>query len=61
MLEVSPVFAANKPEIQVHPLGIGGKEDPARLVFDGIEGDAIAVSMVDMARISALYVQKFSL
>ena len=48
MLEVSPVFAANKPEIQVHPLGIGGKEDPARLVFDGIEGDAIAVSMVDM-------------
>ena len=48
MLEVSPVFAATKPEIQVHPLGIGGKEDPARLVFDGIEGDAIAVSMVDM-------------
>lgn len=31
MLEVSPVFAANKPEIQVHPLGIGGKSDPARL------------------------------
>lgn len=48
MLEVSPVFAATKPEIQVHPLGIGGKEDPARLVFDGVEGDAIAVSMVDM-------------
>ena len=48
MLEVSPVFAATKPQIQVHPLGIGGKEDPARLVFDGIEGDAIAVSMVDM-------------
>ena len=48
MLEVSPVFAANRPEIQVHPLGIGGKEPPARLVFDGIEGDAIAVSMVDM-------------
>ena len=48
MLEVSPVFAANKPKIEVHPLGIGGKEAPARLVFDGIEGDAIAVSMVDM-------------
>lgn len=48
MLEVSPVFAAEKPEIQVHPLGIGGKSDPARLVFDGIEGEAIAVSMVDM-------------
>ncbi len=48
MLEVSPVFAANKPKIEVHPLGIGGKADPARLVFDGIEGDAIAVSMIDM-------------
>ena len=48
MLEVSPVFAAARPQIQVHPLGIGGKEPPARLVFDGIEGDAVAVSMVDM-------------
>lgn len=48
MLEVSPVFAANKPKIEVHPLGIGGKEPPARLVFDGIEGKGIAVSMVDM-------------
>ncbi len=48
MLEVSPVFAADKPKIEVHPLGIGGKEPPARLVFDGISGDAIAVSMVDM-------------
>ncbi|MGN0642271.1 MAG: L-arabinose isomerase, partial [Huintestinicola sp.] len=48
MLEVSPVFASGKPEIQVHPLGIGGKEDPARLVFDGIDGEGIAVSMIDM-------------
>lgn len=48
MLEVSPVFAANKPKIEVHHLGIGKKEDPARLVFDGIEGKGIAVSMVDM-------------
>ena len=48
MLEVSPVFAASKPKIQVHPLGIGGKSDPARLVFDGIAGEGIAVSMVDM-------------
>lgn len=48
MLEVSPVFAASKPEIQVHPLGIGGKEPPARLVFDGIDGEGIAVSMIDM-------------
>ncbi|MEE0947087.1 MAG: L-arabinose isomerase [Acutalibacteraceae bacterium] len=48
MLEVSPVFASDKPKIQVHPLGIGGKSDPARLVFDGIEGEAVAVCMVDM-------------
>lgn len=48
MLEVSPVFAASRPKIEVHSLGIGGKEPPARLVFDSIEGDAIAVSMVDM-------------
>ena len=48
MLEVSPVFAANKPRIEVHPLGIGGKQPPARLVFDGAEGDGIAVSMIDM-------------
>jgi len=48
MLEVSPVFAKDKPQIQVHPLGIGGKADPARLVFDGICGEGIAVSLVDM-------------
>ena len=48
MLEVSPVFAANKPKIQVHPLGIGNKSDPARLVFDGVAGEGIAVSMIDM-------------
>ena len=48
MLEVPPAFARNKPEIQVHPLGIGGKEDPARLVFDGVTGDAIQVTMVDL-------------
>jgi L-arabinose isomerase len=48
MLEVSPAFAATKPKIEVHPLGIGGKEAPARLVFDGIKGGAVAVCMTDM-------------
>ena len=48
MLEVSPVFAATKPRVEVHPLGIGDKESPARLVFDGIRGDAVAVCMTDM-------------
>lgn len=48
MLEVPVSFASTKPEIDVLPLGIGGKEDPARLIFDGVEGDGIQVTMVDM-------------
>jgi L-arabinose isomerase len=48
MLEVSPAIAAGKPSIEVHPLGIGGKADPARLVFEGREGCAILVTIVDM-------------
>ena len=48
MLEISPVFASEKPEIQVHPLGIGGKADPARLVFDGVSGEGVAVCLIDM-------------
>lgn len=48
MLEVPVAFAATKPEIDVIPLGIGGKEDPARLIFDGVTGDGIQVTMVDM-------------
>lgn len=48
MLEVCPSVAAEKPRIEVHPLGIGNREDPARLVFEGHPGDAIVVSLVDM-------------
>ena len=48
MLEVPVTLAAGKPEIQVHHLGIGGKADPARLVFDGVTGDGIQVTLVDM-------------
>jgi len=48
MLEVCPTLAESKPRIEVHPLGIGGKADPARLVFNGRPGDAINVSIVDM-------------
>lgn len=48
MLEVCPSVAAAKPRIEVHPLGIGGKNAPARLVFEGKAGSAIVVSMVDM-------------
>jgi len=48
MLEVCPSIAAGKPRIEVHPLGIGGKSDPARLVFEGREGNAIVVSLINM-------------
>ncbi len=48
MLEVCPSVAADKPRIEVHPLGIGNREDPARLVFEGKAGKAIVVSLVDM-------------
>jgi len=48
MLEVCPSIAAGKPSLEVHPLGIGGKEDPARLVFDGKAGPSIVAAIVDM-------------
>ena len=48
MLEVCPSLAADKAKIEVHPLGIGDREPPARLVFEGKAGSAIVVSLVDM-------------
>jgi len=48
MLEICSSIADGKPSCEVHPLGIGGKEDPARLVFNVAPGDAINVSLVDM-------------
>lgn len=48
MLEVCPSIAAKKPRLEVHPLGIGGKDAPARLVFESETGDAINVTLIDM-------------
>ncbi len=48
MLEICPSIAAGKPRLEVHPLGIGGKADPARLVFCGESGPAINATLVDM-------------
>lgn len=48
MLEVCESIAAEKPSLQVHPLGIGGKEDPARLIFDTDTGPAVNVSLIDL-------------
>lgn len=48
MLEVCPTIADNRPKIEVHPLGIGGKADPARIVFDGRSGAALNASLIDL-------------
>ena len=48
MLEVCSSIASDKPSLEVHPLGIGGKEDPARLVFNTAVGPALNASLVDM-------------
>jgi len=48
MLEICPSIAQGKPSCEIHPLGIGGKADPVRLVFDGKPGPAINVSLVDL-------------
>jgi len=48
MLEVCPSIAAGRPVCEVHPLGIGGKEDPVRLVFDAPAGPAINATLVDL-------------
>jgi len=48
MLEICPSIAENKPRIEVHPLGIGGKADPARLVFNAAPGPAVLVTLVDI-------------
>ena len=48
MLEVCPSIASGRPSLEVHPLGIGGKADPARLVFGVAKGEALNASLVDL-------------
>jgi L-arabinose isomerase len=48
MLEVCETIAAGKPTLEIHPLGIGGKEDPVRLVFDAPAGPALNASLIDL-------------
>ena len=48
MLEICPSIAIGKPSCQIHPLGIGGKADPVRLVFNAAAGTALNGSLVDM-------------
>ena len=48
MLEICESIAEGKPSCEVHPLGIGGKEDPVRLVFNGAPGDGYNVSIIEL-------------
>lgn len=48
MLEVCPLIAEQKPRLEVHPLGIGGKNDPARIVFTSKQGEGVAATIIDM-------------
>ena len=58
MLEVCPLIAAKKPRLEVHPLGIGGKADPARLVFTSHPGVGVAATIVDMGNRFRMIVNK---
>ncbi|MGX1274873.1 L-arabinose isomerase [Streptomyces phaeoluteigriseus] len=48
MLEVCPSIAAGTPSCEIHPLSIGGREDPVRLVFDSAPGPAVVVGLTDL-------------
>lgn len=48
MLEICPSITRQQPSCEIHPLGIGGKADPVRLVFTASEGPALNASMIDM-------------
>ncbi|MFJ6385669.1 L-arabinose isomerase [Kitasatospora sp. NPDC092039] len=48
MLEVCPSIASATPSCEIHPLSIGGREDPVRLVFDAEPGPAVVVGLADL-------------
>ncbi|MFG1779615.1 L-arabinose isomerase [Micromonospora sp. NPDC049051] len=48
MLEVCPTIAGDTPKVEIHPLSIGGREDPVRLVFDAAPGPAVVLGLADM-------------
>jgi L-arabinose isomerase len=48
MLEVCPSIAAGRPRLEIHPLGIGNREDPVRLVFDAAPGPGVVLGIADM-------------
>lgn len=61
MLEICPSIAEGKPAVEIHPLSIGGKEDPVRLVFTAAPGNAVNASVVDMGNRFRLIVNQVNL
>lgn len=58
MLEICPSIAEGKPSLEIHPLSIGGKGDPCRLVFNAAPGPAVAASIVDVGGRMRMVVQE---
>ncbi len=58
MLEICPTIALGKPSVEVHQLSIGGKEDPARLVFKTAAGNAVNTSVIDLGNRFRMIVNK---
>ena len=48
MLEICPTLTTSRPSLQIHPLGIGGREDPVRLVFNTDAGPGVVVALSDL-------------
>ena len=61
MLEVCPSITEETPSVEIHPLSIGGKEDPVRLVFTAAAGKAVNASMVDMGNRFRLIINEVEL
>ncbi|MDQ0204625.1 L-arabinose isomerase [Pectinatus haikarae] len=60
MLEVDPTLAAEKPKVVVAPLGIGGREDPARLVFNGCQGKGVVASIIHLGNSYELIINEIA-
>jgi L-arabinose isomerase len=58
MLEICPSIADGKPSLEIHPLTIGGKDDPCRLVFNAAPGPAVTASIIDMGGRMRMVVQE---
>jgi len=61
MLEICPSIAGDKPVAEIHPLSIGGKGNPVRLVFTASEGRAVNASVIDMGNRFRLVVNQVNL